>query len=147
MFMPMTFLDERFVAASSKAFRATLVPVLLAAALIGGYEVHRAWETPGRVIRHDLIHAGSDLAALPWLTPRDDVRRIVLRHFPSYRATADVADFPSAVTVTLHDLDREACLDAYRMTKRIEGQTVIAMEPGGDMTCQDHAVLSWRIMP
>src|ERR1700746_3754182 len=92
-------------------------PRLVAGTIIGGFEGHRALESPGQVIRRELIHAGSEIAALPWSTPSERVRQGVVRHFLSYRATVDAAGFPAYVTVTLNDLDRAACRDAHRLAE------------------------------
>jgi hypothetical protein len=127
--------------------RRLLAPMLVAGIIIGGYEVHRALESPGKVIRHALIQAGSEIAVLPWSTPSERVSQGVLRHFPSYRATVDAAGFPAYVTVTLNDLDHATCRDAYRLAERIEGYVVIAIEERGETVCQDRAAITWRIMP
>jgi hypothetical protein len=138
--------------AETKAFGAAphhwlRAPMLIVGIAIGAYELQLALESPGRAIRHDLMRAGSEIADLPWSTPKERVQETVLRHFPGYEATADATGFPVYVTVTLRDLDRDACRDAYQTAGRIEGRTVIAMERRDDRTCQDHASLTWRMMP
>ena len=122
-------------------------PTLVAVVLIGGYRGYLALESPGTVIRRDLIRAGAEVAELPWSAPRELVRQSVSRHFASYRASADAANFPAYVRVTLKDLDRETCREAYRAARRIEGRVVIEIEGPGDLACQDGAALTWRIMP
>jgi hypothetical protein len=127
--------------------RWVFAPMLVAAALIGGYEAHLALESPGGVIRHDLIQAGTEVAQLRWSAPRERVRQSVSGHFPGYRASVDAAGFPVYVTVTLNDLDRDACRDAYRTARRIEGRVLIEIEGPGDVACQDGTALTWRIVP
>jgi hypothetical protein len=138
---------ESAKAPGAPLYRRLLAAMLVAGTIIGGFEVHRSLESPGRVIRDALIQAGSAIAALPWSTPSESVRQRVLRHFPSYRATVDAAGFPAYVTVTQNDLDYAACRDAYRLAERIEGYVVIAIEGPGETVCRDHAVITWRIMP
>jgi hypothetical protein len=137
--------------ASGKAFaplcRRLLAPMLVAAVLIGGYAAHLAQESPGAVIRHDLVRAGSAVARLPWSTPTERVGQTTSRYFPSHRATVDARGFPAYVSVTLHDLDRGACRDAYRIAGRIEGDVVIAIDSGDDAACGDRTAVTWRIMP
>jgi hypothetical protein len=127
--------------------RRVFAPILVAAFLIGGYEAHLALQSPGKVIRHDLTRAGSEVARLPWSTLRAHVQQSVSRHFSGYGTTVDPAGFPTFVKVTLHDLDPEVCRDAYRMAERIEGEVVIEIEGRGDMTCHDRKAITWRIMP
>jgi hypothetical protein len=123
-----------------------LVPALAAAVLVGGYEACVALEPSGAAIRHDLARAGAEVASLSWSTPKDRVEQAVARRFPGYVVTVEAAGFPVSVTVTLHDLDRAACRDAYRIADRIDGEVVIAMERP-DPPCQDSTSLAWRIMP
>ena len=61
-----------------------LALMLVAGAIIGGYEVHLALQ-PGPVIRHDLIHAGRAVSGLSWSTPPNRVRQIVSGYFEDYR--------------------------------------------------------------
>src|SRR5215831_17397061 len=79
-----------------------LALMLVAGAIIGGYEVHLALQ-PGPVIRHDLIHAGRAVSRLSWSTPPNRVRQIVSGYFEDYRASVDASGFPAQVTVTLND--------------------------------------------
>ncbi len=129
-------------------WRAWMFAPLAIAALVAGDEVHLALRTPGEVIRHDLIAAGSELERLPWYMPKDRVEHDIALHFAKYDATVDANHFPVFVTVTLHDLGRDACLDARRVAHRIEGQVVIAVDRRTDaQPCRDNTTMTWRIMP
>jgi hypothetical protein len=71
-------------------------PLLPAAALAAAYEVNLPLETPGDVIRHELIAVGSELERLPWSTPSDSAIRGVARYFAAtYDVAVDVKGFPS----------------------------------------------------
>ena len=121
---------------------------LAIAMLIAGDEIHIALRTPGDVIRHELIAAGSELERLSWSTPSDSVQHSIARHFTGHGATVDTTGFPVFVAVTLHDLGRDACLDARRVARRIEGRVVIAVDRRTDAEpCRDDTTMTWRIMP
>ena len=136
--------------ALGKRFRSWVFALpLLAAALATAYAVNLALETPGEVIRDELIAAGSALERLPWSTPSDVVKHGVARYFgATYEVTVDVKDFPVYVTVTLHNVGHDACRDAYRVASRIEGRVVIAIDqPTPARPCSDGTAMTWRIMP
>jgi len=144
--------DASIEVASTKALRARwrgwMFAPLAVAALVAGDEVRVALQTPGDVIRHELIAAGSELERLPWYTPNGSVEQSIARHFAGHEATVDTEGFPVFVTVTLHDLGREACLDARRVARRIEGRVVIAVDRRTDAApCGDDTAMTWRIMP
>ena len=125
-----------------------VVPAVVAVALVAGYHAMSALETPGYVIRHELIAAGTATARLPWSMPLDDVQRRVAEPFAHYRATVDARGFPAYVKVTLHDLDADECRDAERFAHRIEGQVVIVAEGRAERdACREDGAMTWRIMP
>lgn len=144
--------DSSIEVASAKAIgrrvRAWIVaPALATLALAGGYEALSALQTPGYVIRHELVAAGAAVARLPWSTPAAGVQQIVAQQFGRHRATVDAAGFPVFVEVTLHGLGPDDCRDAAGLA-RIEGQVVIVAERrGGSDACRDEGVMTWRIMP
>ena len=135
----------RVVGAASRHWLWALALAL--SVLIGTYEAHRALEAPGAAIRRDLVRAGADVANLSWSTPRERVEQAVSRQFSGYRASVDASQFPVAVTVTLHDLDRADCRAVRDVTARIEGDVVIAMERSSGAACQERTSITWRIMP
>ncbi len=144
--------DSSVEVASAKAIgrrlRAWIVaPALTALALAGGYEVLSVLETPGYVIRHELVTAGAAVERLPWSTPSEGVQQIVAQQFGHHHATVDAKGFPAYVKVTLHGLGPDDCRDAARLA-RIEGQVVIVAErsTGGD-ACREDGAMTWRIMP
>jgi hypothetical protein len=126
-----------------------LTPLLVAAALAAGDAVYRGLQTPGEVIRRELAAAGSEFGRLPWSIPSDSVQRRITPYFAAaHGATVDARGFPVFVRVTLHDLGRDACLDARRVARRIGGRVVIAVDRRTDEeTCRDHTAMTWRIAP
>jgi hypothetical protein len=148
MASPPTQLDARTaVAWAATLLRAALAPMLVMSLLVGAYALRIEMEPPGLVIRHDLAHAGSAVARLPWATPNVEVQQAVSGYFRGYRASVDATGFPAYVVVTLHNLDAATCSDAYRLAGRIEGTVVVAIEDRDHLGCRDDADVSWRIMP
>lgn len=138
----------RTIARQWRARAWVLAPVLVALALAAGYQAMSALETPGSVIRHELVAAGAATARLSWSTPLDDVQQRVAQPFVHYRATVDPRGFPAYVKVTLHGLDAEECRDAERFANRIEGQVVIVAEGRAERdACRADGVMTWRVMP
>ena len=124
-----------------------LVVMMAAGVLAAGYAPQLALETPGQVIRHDLTRAAARVARLPSFMPSERVEQTVSRYFPGYRGSVDATGFPASVSVTLRDVDPDACRDVYRKAVRIEGEVVIAIEGNGDRTCRHRTAITWRIMP
>jgi hypothetical protein len=107
------------------------------AALVVGDELHLA-----------LIAAGYKVERLPWYMPKDRVEHNIALHFAKYDATVDANHFPVFVIVTLHDLGRDACLDARRVAHRIEGRVVITVDRRTVAeSCRDDTTMTRRILP
>jgi hypothetical protein len=140
---------------SVKPFRAIrwgrfVAPLVVGTALAAAYMLYGALRPPGEVIRRDLLAAGSELEGLPWSAPSSRVQDSIARHFPAaYAPTVDGSRFPAAVTVTLHNVARAACLDARRAASRIDGPVVIAIDDWEPTPkpCSDNAVLTWLLLP
>jgi hypothetical protein len=130
----------------AERWRRLLALMLFGGVIIGGYQVHLILQ-PGKAIRHDLIHAARAVSRLPWSTPPNRVRQMVSGYFADYRASVDASGFPAHVTVTLNDLGRRTCRDAYQEAGRIDGAVVIVAEGRADEECHDAAAITWRIMP
>ena len=124
-----------------------LAAMLVVGAIIGGYEAILALESPGKIIRRDFIYAGRAVSGMSWSMPRDRVQQIVSGYFSDYRASVDATGFPAYVTVTLRNLGRNVCRDAYEKAGRIDGEVVIAAEGQADAACHDRAAITWRITP
>jgi hypothetical protein len=121
---------------------------LLAIALVGARQTLLALQSPGHAIRRELTAAGAEMGRLSWSTPTESVRQSIEHRFARYHVRVNPAGFPAYVTVTLRGLSREACFDAERVARRVEGSVVIAIEDRSvSEDCRDNAELTWRIMP
>jgi hypothetical protein len=103
---------------------------------------------PGGAIRSDLVAAGASVRALPALAPADAVRAAVTASFPGRPVSVEPASFPAMVAVTLHDVDRQSCLEAAERARRIEGAVVIELDGyRAPDACGERNDMTWRLMP
>lgn len=118
----------------------------LGIALVLGGTLGTALLTPGRVIRGELKSAASDLRSSYAGPDAAELRRL-RRDFPNHAATIDATAWPQ-VAVTLHGLTRDACRDAARDARRIEGLVVIELERYRSADeCRAANDMTWRFMP
>lgn len=104
--------------------------------------------SPAQAIRSGLTAAAADTASLPWTASPDAVREAVGAEFPGRGVSVDPTRFPVEVLVALPALDRATCLEARKLTRRIEGTVVVALD--GYRSAADCAArnsMTWRIMP
>jgi hypothetical protein len=122
---------------------------LMAAALaLGAVAFLFANEPHGGAIRGDLAAAASRLKDVPQNASDARVDAVLRDEFVGEDATIDPSDFPTAVAVTLHGLDRASCLDALRTARRIEGGVVVQLQGyGSGAECGDNNEMTWRLMP
>jgi hypothetical protein len=111
----------------SRTARASGALGVIAAAFLGGGLWH-AFQSPGETIRSELAAAAADVTSAPATLPAEELRQSVKRHFFGYAVTIDPAGFPARVAVTIHGLDRSACIDAASVARRIEGLAVIELQ-------------------
>jgi hypothetical protein len=131
----------------SRTARASGALGLLAAAFLGGGLWH-ALQSPGQTIRNELAAAAADMTTAPANLPVADLKRGVERHFIGEDVTVDPAGFPARVAVTLHGLDRSACLDAASVARRIEGLAVIELQGyRSTQECGERNDMRWQILP
>lgn len=126
------------------------VRLLAAAAMLiaAGYQLSDMLQTPAQSIRSALTAAADEAAALPWSRSAEQVQLAVGRHFAGRDFRVEPAHFPAEVAVVLADLDRETCLEARRLARRIEGDVVITLDGYGSATdCQARNAMTWHIMP
>jgi len=132
--------------------QAKVVPLLRTAlafgALLGVLMVIPSHATPGHIIRSELASAAADLRDLPWGASASRVRLSLARNFRGQPLAVDASDFPVSVTVTLSNLGRDACLDARRFARRIEGPVVVMLDGYGDIAaCGEANEMTWRFLP
>jgi hypothetical protein len=119
-----------------------------AAAALAALSFLFASEPPGQAVRGDLAAAAARLGAMPETASPARVASDLVRDFSGEDATVDPAQFPAAVTVTLHGLDRNSCKAALRSAQRIEGRVVVELENrDANAQCGERNDLTWRLMP
>jgi hypothetical protein len=142
--------DARPVGLADLRLRRIPRPILallgLAAVAVGGQQLSVAMQSPGETIRAALVAAAADMRAPETAQPSRDMLQAVGQHFDA-QASIGAAFWPH-VTVTLHDVDRNTCVDATAAARRIEGLVVVELEKYG--TAADCGVsndMTWWIMP
>jgi len=125
-----------------------LLRTLAAAATLGALAFLFASEPHGGAIRGDLAAAASRLKDLPANASAARIAADLRGKFTGEDATVDPSEFPAAVTVTLHALDRASCATALRSARRIEGRVVVVLEGyASSADCADSNDMTWRLMP
>jgi hypothetical protein len=115
---------------------------------LAGYQLDVALQSPAHIIKHELVAAAEQTGALPWKRSVSQVEQAVGGYFQSHAATIDATKFPTQVAVALDGIDRNTCLEARTLTRRIEGSVVVALDGyRSDAECGDRNRMTWRIMP
>jgi hypothetical protein len=129
-----------------RAPRSILALLGLAAVVVGGQQVNIAMQSPGKAIRAALVAAAADMRAPETAQPRRDMLQAVGRHFNA-QASIGAPLWPH-VTVTLHHVDQNTCVDAAAAARRIEGLVVVELENFRRAAdCGASNDMTWRIMP
>jgi hypothetical protein len=116
--------------------------------LIAGQQLFLALQSPAHQIKRQLIAAAEETRLLPWTRSQDQVRGDLARHFGTDAVTVDSTSFPAAVSVAFMALDKNTCVEANELARRIEGSVVVALEGYRSATdCRDSNTMVWRIMP
>jgi hypothetical protein len=127
------------------------MPRLLAAAgmlLIASLQLFLAPQSPARQIKRALMAAAEETGRLPWTRSQEQVRSNIARHFGDHAVTVDSTKFPASVSVALLGLDKNTCIEASELARRIEGSVVVRLEDYGSAAdCSDTNTMVWRIMP
>ncbi len=121
---------------------------LLLLVFLATHQFVLATQTSGAALRRNLAIAAHAVETLPMTATAERVRRSVERPFEGFSASIDVSGFPAVVGVTLHGLDRQACIDAAAQSRRIAGLTVVELRDGGfPAACGERNDMTWRILP
>jgi hypothetical protein len=116
--------------------------------LIAGQQLFLALQSPAHQIKRQLIAAAEETGRLPWTRSQDQVRGDLARHFGADAVTVDSTSFPAAVSVAFMGLDKNICVEANELARRIEGSVVVALEGYRSAAdCGDTNTMVWRIMP
>jgi hypothetical protein len=120
---------------------------LATAALVGGNEILEVSRPPGDAVKRELVAAAAELASPAGPYPTDAATRAIRRHFRAYPATLQTTFWPK-VSVTLHHLDRTACVDASIVARRMEGLVVVELEGyRSAKDCGNDNDMTWSILP
>ena len=116
--------------------------------LVAGQQLFLALQSPAHQIKRQLIAAAEETGRLPWTRSQDQVRGDLARHFGADAVTVDSTSFPAAVSVAFMGLDKNICVEANELARRIEGSVVVALEGYRSAAdCRDSNTMIWRIMP
>lgn len=118
------------------------------AVLLAGYQLFVPLETPGDAIRSELEAAAAEMGAqlVPQASPA--VLAAMRRDFSGQDVSITASATSSIIVVTLHGLDREACVKAAATARRIVGPVVVVL-PGfaAPEDCGGRNDMTWWIMP
>lgn len=122
--------------------------VCITAALLTGYQFFLLVEPPGDAIRHELKAAAGEMRNLLVPQPSPSVLAAMRQDFA--RREVSIAPMPasSVITVTLHGLDREACVGVLAKARRIDGPVVVQLQGYGTAAdCGSENEMTWWVMP
>lgn len=128
--------------------RKIFVPLSIGAALLAGYQLFLLVEPPGDAIRHELEAAAGEMSNLLVPEPSPPVLAAMRRDFAGRAASVAPIPDSSIVTVTLHGLDRKACVGALAKARRIDGPVVVRLQGYGTAAdCSTRNEMTWWVMP
>ena len=99
--------------------RAAQLLALAAMTVIAVQQASLVLQSPAQSIRHALVTAADDTAALSWSRSPAEVQLAVAKRFDGRDVRVAAARFPSQVAGTLPSVDRITCLEARAVTRRI----------------------------
>jgi hypothetical protein len=120
----------------------------IGAVLLAGYQLFVLLEAPGDAIRGELQGAAAEMRGQVVLAANPAVLAAMRRHFSEQDVTIAKSPAASIVAVTLHGLDREACVEAAAKARRIDGPVVVMLRGyGAPEDCGSRNKMTWWIMP
>jgi hypothetical protein len=125
----------------------------IGAALVAGYQLSvPREEPPGDAIRHGLKAAAAEVAAEMRtqlvLGPSPAALAAMRRHFSRQDVSIATSPASSIIAVTLHGVDREACVEAAAKVRRIDGSVVVMLQGYSALEdCGSWNEMTWWIMP
>jgi hypothetical protein len=142
---PFAALPRRALAHVPQAMASLMLTALAAAA---AYQLAIGTQSPGQEIRSELSAAAVAVGAMAANAPAEKISQTVERYFHGRKVAVDTTKFPTAVAVTVDDLDRPACLAARADARRIARLVVVELEGyGAPGDCRDRNAMTWRILP
>ena len=120
----------------------------IGAVLLAGYQLFILLEAPGDAIRGEFEGAAAEMRSQVVLGASPAVLAAMRRHFAGQDVTITTLRASSIITVTLHGLDREACVEAASKARRIDGPVVVMLQGyGAPEDCSSRNKMTWWIMP
>jgi hypothetical protein len=103
---------------------------------------------PGAAIRGDLVSGAAAVQALPANARPARVAKDVREAMRGRAVRVDPTGFPTAVAVTLLDIDWRNCVAAEQAARRIEGKVVVQLQGyAASEDCRTSNDMTWRFMP
>jgi hypothetical protein len=128
--------------------RAASMLACTGAALLVGYQHFVPPKSPGDIIRSELKAAAAEMGSQLVLAPNQAVLAAIRRDFSGQ--DVGIATVPSSpiIAVTLHGVDRAACVEAVAKVRRINGSVVVMLQGyGAAEDCSSRNDMTWWIMP
>jgi hypothetical protein len=125
----------------------------IGAALLAGYQLSIPLEEPpADAIRRELKAAAAEIAAEMRsqlvLGPRPAALAAMRGHFSGQDVSIATSPASSIIAVTLHGVDREACVEAAAKVRRIDGSVVVMLQGYSALEdCGSWNEMTWWIMP
>jgi hypothetical protein len=122
--------------------------VCVGAALLTGYQFFLLAEPPDDAIRHELKATAGEMRNLLVPEPSPPVLAAMRQDFAGREVSIAPILASSIVTVTLHGLDRNACVGALAKARRIDGPVVVQLQGNGTAAdCGSRNEMTWWVMP
>jgi hypothetical protein len=120
----------------------------IGAVLLAAYQLFILLQAPGDAIRRELQGAAAEMRTQVVLKASPAVMAAMRRHFSGQDVTIATSAASSIISVTLHGLDREACVDAAAKARRIDGPVVVMLQGyHAPEDCGSRNKMTWWIMP
>jgi hypothetical protein len=122
--------------------------VVIGLAALVGLEFLFAARPPGMAIRADLAAGAAALRALPSNASPPRVTAAVRDAIRDRSVQVDPSRFPTAVAVTIQDLDWRSCVAAQDAARRLEGKVVVELQGFASAdACRESNAMTWWLMP
>jgi hypothetical protein len=126
----------------------TICALVWIAALFAGYRYFILLRSPADAIRSELEAAAAEMRTQLVPEPTPAVLAAMRRDFSERDVTIATTPASSVIAVTLHSVDREACVRAAATLRRIDGSVVVRLQGyGAPEDCGSRNGMTWWIMP
>ena len=124
------------------------VVACIGAALLAGYQRFVLPESSADAMRSELKAAAAEMRTQLVLEPSPAVLAAMRRDFSGQDVSIAKTPASSIIAVTLHGVDRGACVEAAAKVRRIDGPVVVMLQGyGAPEDCGSRNDMTWWIMP